>query len=93
MQKMCNVCGATIEELDGQCAFSVPEEIAPWLDDYKAMNLGLMSHTEHQAIVARWTLHHSQGKSDKVLGKYAEIVRLYWGETLILARDLPGVVE
>lgn len=53
MHKICEICGAAILEADGRCEFNVREDIAPWLDDYKAMHLGLMSHAEHQAVVVR----------------------------------------
>lgn len=93
MQKICEICGAVISGLDVQCEFNVQEDIAPWLDDYKAMHLGLMSHAEHQAVVARWSLHQPQGKSDKVMGKFAEIARSYWGMPLKLAADLLGLAD
>jgi hypothetical protein len=49
--------------------------MSPALGDYEAMHQGLMTHSEHLVVVARWFMHNTRSSSPAVLQRFRPVVR------------------
>lgn len=76
---ICDICGHLISENNLECVFNTSKSNAIWLNDYEAMNKGILTHKEHQLIVARWAAHNSSEQSEKAMTLFSSLVKENWG--------------
>jgi hypothetical protein len=56
----CPICGSMLE--GGACAYDVPLDRAPGIGDPGLIATGRMSHDNHELHIARWRVHHPDGR-------------------------------
>lgn len=78
---ICIICGHLASENNLECVFNTSKENAIWLNDYEAMNKEVLTHKEHQLVVARWAVHNSSDQSEKTMKLFSKLVKDNWGSS------------